>query len=47
MQELDFSCGQSVTEAFDEIQKNLSEDLEKEMEGRVSYFFEWGITDRG
>lgn len=38
MQELDFSCEQNVTEAFDEIQKNLSEDLEKEMEGQVSHF---------
>jgi putative transposase len=38
MQELDFSCDQSVTEAFAEIQKNLSEDLMAKVEREVSEY---------
>ena len=36
--ELDFSSDQSLAEAFEEIQYNLSEDLEKEVEGQVSHY---------
>jgi hypothetical protein len=35
MQELDFSCEQSIAEAFDEIQQNLSEDLMAKVERKV------------
>jgi len=38
MQELDFSCEQSIAEAFLEVQKNFSEDLEQKVEKEVSEY---------
>jgi putative transposase len=38
MQELDFSCEQSLNEAFEEIQNNLSEDLEQQVERNISEY---------
>ena len=38
MQELDFSCEQSIAEAFLEVQKNFGEDLEQKVEREVSEY---------
>ena len=38
MQELDFSYEQSLTEAYSEIQKNLSEDLEQKVEREITEY---------
>ncbi len=38
MHELNFDTDQSLHKAWKEIQRNFSEDLEKEVEGQISHY---------